>query len=271
MRLMIKKEENLSIRSQCELLDVNRSSVYYAPKGESQENLEAMHLMDKHIMEEPTAGVITMQSMLEEQGIRMSYERVRRLMRKAEIMPIYPRRILTQRGENKYVYPYLLKNMTVVKSNEVWQIDITYIPMKNGFMYMTAIIDVFSRYIVAWGLSNSLEAGESLKVVRQAIETHGKPKILNSDQGSQFTCYEYVNYLKDEGNRISMDGKGRCVDNIFIERFWRTLKYQYVYLNPKDDGLELFIGIKTWLERYHNRKHQGISMQKPKLIYLNAA
>lgn len=271
MRLLLRKEKKMSMRWQCELLDINRSGVYYRPKGENKENLQAMCLMDKHILDEPTAGVITMQSMLEEEGLKMSYERVRRLMRKAEIMPIYPRRILTQRGDNKYIYPYLLKGMDVTESNQVWQIDITYIPMKNGFMYMTAIIDVYSRYIVGWGLSNSLEAGESLKVVQQAVAMHGKPQILNSDQGSQFTCYQYVNYLKTEGIQISMDGKGRCVDNIFIERFWRTLKYQYVYLNPKDNGLDLFLGIKNWLERYHNRKHQGIDMQKPKLIYKNAA
>ena len=212
-----------------------------------------------------------MQSMLEEHGYRMSYERVRRLMRKADITPIYPRRILTQRCTSPYIYPYLLRGMTVERVNQIWQIDITYIPMKNGFMYMTAIIDVYSRYIVGWGLSNTLGAGESLKVLEQAVQTHGKPDILNSDQGSQFTCYEYVNYLKNKEIKISMDGKGRCVDNIFIERFWRTLKYQYVYLNPKDNGLDLFIGIKNWIERYHNRRHQGIAMNKPKLIYNNAA
>lgn len=183
-----------------------------------------------------------MQSMLEERGLKMSYERVRRLMRKAEIMPIYPRRILTQRGENNYIHPYLLRGISITQPNQVWQIDITYLPMRNGFMYMAAIIDVYSRYIVGWGLSNSLEASESIKVVQQAITTHGKPDILNSDQGSQFTCYEYITYLNTKGICISMDGKGRCVDNIFIERFWRTLKYQYVYLNPKNDGLELYIG-----------------------------
>lgn len=271
MKLLLKKEEKMSIRQQCSLLGINRSSTYYKAKGENKENLKAMYLMDKHILEEPTAGVITMQSMLAEQNLKMSYERVRRLMRKADIMPIYPRRNLTQRGENKYIHPYLLKGISITQPNQVWQIDITYLPMKNGFMYMTAIIDVYSRYIVGWGLSNSLDASESIKVVEQSVNTHGKPDILNSDQGSQFTCYEYVNYLKSVGIRISMDGKGRCVDNIFIERFWRTLKYQYVYLNPKDDGLELYLGIKNWLDKYHNRKHQGIEMQKPKLIYQNAA
>ena len=271
MRLLLRKEKKMSIRKQCDLLGINRSGVYYYSKGENKENLRAMRLMDQHILEEPTAGVLTMQSMLKEKGITMSYERVRRLMRKADIMPIYPRRSLTQRGERKYLYPYLLKGLSITEVNQVWQIDITYIPMRKGFMYMTAIIDVHSRYIVGWGLSNSLEASESIKVVQEAIKTHGKPQILNSDQGSQFTCYEYTEYLKSEGIKISMDGKGRALDNIYIERFWRTLKYQYIYLSPKNDGLELYLGIKNWLELYHNRNHQGIAMQKPKIKYKKAA
>lgn len=270
-RVLIDKNSRVSVREQCELLDVNRSSYYFEPKGEKPENLEAMKLMDQHIMEEPTAGVITMQEMLKEKDILMSYERVRRLMRKASILPIYPRRMLTQKGENKYIYPYLLKNLEINKPNQVWQTDITYIPMKHGFMYMTAVIDVYSRYIVSWGLSNSLEASETLKVIKQGIKIHGKPDILNSDQGTQFTCYEYVEYLKQEKISISMDGKGRCLDNIFIERFWRTLKYQYIYLNPSTDGLELYLGIQKWLERYHNRGHQGINLEKPVKKYKLAA
>ncbi|MFC2541495.1 glycosyltransferase, partial [Neisseria sicca] len=166
MRLLVEDNKDFSIREQCHLLEINRSWFYYRSKGESKANLEAMQLMDSHILREPTAGVITMQNMLEENGLKMSYERVRRLMRKAEIMPIYPRRMLTQKGENKHIYPYLLKGLEITKPNQVWQIDITYIPMKNGFMYMTAIIDVYSRFIVGWGLSNSLEAMESLKILK---------------------------------------------------------------------------------------------------------
>lgn len=147
-RVLIEQDSEISVREQCELLEISRSSFYYNAKGENPENLEAMRLMDHHIMQEPTAGVITMKLMLKEKEINMSYERVRRLMRKASIMPIYPRRMLTQKGENKYIYPYLLRNLEISKPNQVWQIDITYIPMKNGFMYMTAVIDVYSRYIV---------------------------------------------------------------------------------------------------------------------------
>ena len=264
------KSSQLSLRKQCDLMNISRSSLYYKPLGESPENLEMMQIMDKHILEEPTAGVLTMQSMLQDRGIKAGYERVRRLMRKANIRPIYPRRHLTVLGEKKYVYPYLLKDLKIHRPNQVWEIDITYIPMKQGFMYLTAIIDVYSRVIVAWGLSNTLDAQASLEVVKQAIKKHGKPEILNSDQGSQFTCLQYVNFLKQGQIRISMDGKGRALDNIYIERFWRTIKYQHIYLNPAEDGLTLYKGIKNWLDRYHNRNHQGIN-QKPIEKYKNAA
>ena len=270
-RVLIEQDCEISVREQCELLEISRSSFYYNAKGENPENLEAMRLMDHHIMQEPTAGVITMKLMLKEKEINMSYERVRRLMRKDSIMPIYPRRMLTQKGENKYIYPYLLRNLEISKPNQVWQIDITYIPMKNGFMYMTAVIDVYSRYIVGWGISNSLDASESLKVVKEAMKIHGKPDILNSDQGTRFSCKSYVEYLKKEEIKISMDGKGRCLDNIFIERFWRTIKYQHIFLNPAKDGLDLYLGIQKWIQRYHNRGHQGIELKKPAEKYKLAA
>lgn len=263
-------DKSLSVRQQCELMNIPRSSLYYKPIGEKPENLEIMRIMDKHILEEPTAGVLTMQSMLSDNGIKAGYERVRRLMRKANIRPIYPRRHLTVLGEKKYVHPYLLKDLEINRANQVWEIDITYIPMEKGFMYLTAIIDVYSRAIMAWGLSNTLDAQASLEVVKQAIKTKGKPEILNSDQGSQFTCLQYVDLLKKENIKISMDGKGRALDNIYIERFWRTIKYQHIYLNPADDGITLYRGIKKWMERYHNRNHQGIN-EKPIKKYKNAA
>jgi putative transposase len=271
LKVLINEKLKLSVRKQCALLGLPRSSYYYSPKGEPQENLEIMVIMDKHILEEPTAGVLTMQSMLKDIGILASYERIRRLMRKAEICPIYPRRHLTVLGEKKYIHPYLLRGLEINKTNQAWEIDITFVPMRDGFMYLTAIIDVYSRYIVGWGLSNSLDAESSLKVVREAVMTHGIPEILNSDQGSQFTCKEYINYLKNHKIKISMDGKGRALDNIFIERFWRTIKYQHIYLNPADNGLNLYFGIKKWIDRYHNRDHQGIKRNKPKNIFKNAA
>ena len=266
-----RNNKKLSIRKQCRLLGISRGCIYYKPKGESASNLAMMQLMDRHILEEPTAGVLTMQSMLEEKGYKAGYERVRRLMRKAAIMPIYPRRHLTVLGQKRYIHPYLLRDLTIDRPNQVWAIDITYIPMAEGFMYLTAIIDIYSRYIVGWGISNSLEAQASLDVVKEAIATHGKPEIINSDQGSQFTCEEYVNYLKEQKVQISMDGKGRAIDNIYIERFWRTIKYQHIYLNPATDGIELYDGIANWLERYHNRAHQGIKRIKPMVKYKSVA
>jgi len=270
-RSWIDPHDQLSVRQQCKLLTISRGSIYYQPRGESEHNLEMMRLMDRHILEEPTAGVLTMQSMLKDKGHVAGYERVRRLMRKACIRAIYPRRHLTVMGQTKYVHPYLLRDLEIDRPNQVWAIDITYIPMQRGFMYLTAIIDIYSRYIVGWGLSNSLAAEASLEVVRQAIADHGTPDILNSDQGSQFTCGEYVDYLKEQDIQISMDGKGRALDNIYIERFWRTIKYQHIYLNPADDGRQLFHGIAKWLERYHHRDHQGIGRTKPADKYLLAA
>lgn len=269
--MLIDKRSKISLRKQCNLLGLNRSVYYYQAKGESLENLKMMELMDKHILEEPTAGVLTMQSMLEDLGFKASYERIRRLMRLANIKAIYPRRSLTVRKDTNYLYPYLLRDLEITRINQVWEIDITYIPMNKGFMYLTAIIDVYSRYIVGWELSNSLDASYSLDVVKKTIKQYGKPEILNSDQGCQFTCKSYVDYLKNQGIKISMDGKGRALDNIFIERFWRTLKYQHVFLNPASNGFSLYKGIKNWINKYHYRAHQGIDRIKPAVKYQIAA
>jgi putative transposase len=269
-RNLVDKTSGLSLNTQLSLLQLAKGSFYYVPKGESEENLAIMRLMDSYILEDPTAGVLTMQDMLSEKGYKAGYERIRRLMRLAGIMPIYPRRHLTVLGDKKYIHPYLLGGLAITRPNQVWAIDITYVPMQQGFMYLTAIMDVYSRRIVAWGLSNTLEANASLQVVENAINQFGKPEILNSDQGSQFTCSQYVELLKTNGIRISMDGKGRAIDNIYIERFWRSIKYRHIYLNPANDGIALYKGIHNWIEKYNMRKHQGTG-EKPKVRYQNAA
>jgi len=231
-----------------------------------------MKLLDKHILEEPTAGVLTMQSMLKDKHqIKASYERVRRLMRKANIYPIYPKKHLSRLGQREYIYPYLLKGLQIRRPNQVWQIDITYVPMQKGFMYLTAIIDVYSRMIVGWGLSNTLSNYSVMQVIKGAIKEYGKPEIFNSDQGSQFTSKEYIEYLKEQGIKISMDSKGRALDNIYIERFWRTIKQQYIYLNPASDGISLYLGIEQWIYKYNRKAHQGIGRIKPIEKYQNAA
>ena len=268
LRNMVDSEEQLSVRSQCELLDLNRSGLYYNTVGETSENLEVMRLLDAHFMEHPTYGVLQMQDYLRDEGYCINEKRVRRLLRKMGIMAIYPQRNLSKLLHAKYVHPYLLRGLPIVRTNQVWAIDITYIPMAKGFMYLTAIIDIYSRYVVGWGLSNTLNADASIKVLKTAILNHGKPEIVNSDQGAQFTCEKWISILKKNEIRISMDGKGRALDNIYIERLWRTVKRDYVYLNPADDGWELYQGIKSFFNEYNHKKHhQGINRQIPYEVY----
>lgn len=272
LRKLVDIEHELSVRQQCDLLEIHRSGLYYNPRGEKPENLKIMRLMDEHYLEHPTEGVIRMQDLLLALGFVVNHKRVRRLLRLMGLMAIYPKRNLSKLGLKKYIHPYLLKGLDIDRPNKVWAIDVTYIPMKNGFLYLTAIIDIYSRYVVGWGISNSLEADASLSVLKQAIEDHGKPEIINSDQGSQFTCEKWVSYLKDADIRISMDGKGRFIDNIFIERFWRSIKHDYVYLRPAGDGIELYQGIKNYISYYnHELHHQGIGRRIPADLYIPAA
>ena len=271
-RQMVSREEDLSIRCQCELVGVTRGSFYYQPSGETGENLRLMRLMDEHYLEHPTEGVVRMRDFLMTLGIVANHKRVRRLLRLMGLMAIYPKRNLSRLGQAKYIKPYLLRGLKITRPNQVWAIDITYIPMPKGFLYLTAIIDIYSRYVVGWGISNSLDASCSLNVTKEAIERHGKPEIINSDQGSQFTCHEWIELLEKEEIKISMDGKGRAIDNIFIERFWRSVKYDYVYIKVPSDGLELYQGLKEYMDYYNNRLcHQGIDHQIPAKRYYQAA
>lgn len=233
---VIDPQARVSIRRQCELLDVKRSNVYYQSVPEDPEDLELMRRMDEEFLKRPTKGVLGMVDFIRGLGILVGPKRVRRLLRKMGIMAIYPQKNLSKLGIAKYIHSYKLRGLEVTRSNQVWCIDLTYIPMKRGFLYLTAIIDVYSRYIVGWGLFNTLDAENTLGVLKEAISTFGKPEIINSDQGCQFTCSGWVEYLEKEGVMISMDGKGRALDNIYIERFWKTLKWEYVYLNPAEDG-----------------------------------
>lgn len=263
---MIDKKNKLSIRNQCTLLEVNRSSFYYDAKGENEYNLKLMGLIDKINLDYPTYGVLRTQAELEDYKHFVSENRVRRLMRKMGIEAIYPKKNLSKLGKAKYIHPYLLRNLEITRPNQVWAIDITYIKMKKGFMYLTAIIDHYSRYIVGWTLSNTLDKEVQVNLVKQCITKQGKPEIINSDQGSQFTSKLWVETLKENNISISMDGKGRALDNVYIERFFRTIKQDYVYLNPANDGLELYRGIRGYIKVYNSRKHQGIG-EKPKVKY----
>jgi len=265
--------EKISIRSQCKLIEVNRSNTYYKPIGESKENLAIMRIMDEHYLNHPTEGVLRVQDHLLALSFLVNHKRVRRLLRLMGLMAIFPKRNLSKLGLAKYIRPYLLKGLNINRPNMVWAIDITYIPMSKGFLYLTAIIDIYSRYIVAWDLHNSLDASNALSVLKQAIAEHGKPEIINSDQGSQFTSALWTEFLEspDSKIKISMDGKGRAIDNIFIERFWRTIKYDHVYLRPASNGTQLYIGLDEFIKRYNRKAHQGIGRIAPVKLYKQAA
>jgi len=238
------------------------------PKGESEENLENMKKMDKRHHDYPTYGVLQMQDYLFTLSYLVNPKRVIRLMRKARITAQYPKRNLSKLGLAGYIYPYLLRNLTMDHPNQAWKIDITYIPMDKGFMYLTAIIDVYSRFIVGWGLHNSLHGENVIEVLDAAIHEHGVPEIINSDQGSQFTSPTWVNRLKELGISISMDGRGRATDDIYIERFWRTLKQDYVYPFPAENGTTLWKGIRGFMNHYNKEKtNQGVGRQTPESIY----
>lgn len=272
LKKIVTPRPDISQRRQCVLLGLTRSCLHYKRVGEKTENLEMMRKMDEEFLEHPTKGVEGMVDFLFLLGFVVGPKRVRRLLRKMGIMALYPQRNLSKLGLARYIHSYKLRGLEITHSNQVWCIDITYIPMKRGFLFLTAIIDVYSRYIVGWGLSNSLEAGNSLKVLNQAISDFGKPEIVNSDQGSQFTCEAWVEYLKEQEIIISMDGKGRCLDNIWIERFWRTLKQEYVYLNPSENGKVLFTGLKKFLDYYNNRRtHRSLDRKTPFAWYEYAA
>lgn len=271
LKMVDENYPKLSIRKQCGLLTVNRSSFYFNPKGEKPENLELMEHMDKLFLSDPTLGVLGMQDELLDLGYHACPERIRRLARKMQIMPIYPKRNLSKLGKAKYVRPYLLRDLKVERPNQVWAIDITYIQMKTGFMYLTAIIDVYSRYIVGWHISNSLEKETQTALLEIAIAEHGAPEIINSDQGSQYTSAHWLNFLKENGIQVSMDGRGRALDNVYIERFFRTLKQKHIYLHPAENGVELYHGVKQFMNKYNNRRHRGINRNRPSERYQQAA
>jgi putative transposase len=245
------------MRKQCELLSVNRSRVYYKPVAEKPENIEMMNIMDRHLTEHPTEGVKSMVYLLVAMGFVAGPKRIRRLFRIMGRHTIYRRKNLTKSAQKEFIKPYLLKGIRITHANQVWCTDITYIPMRRGFMYMAAIIDVYSRKIVGWGISNSMSAVWCKNILEDAIATHGKPEILNSDQGSQYTSALWIQYLEEQGIQISMDGKGRALDNVWIERFWKSIKYDYIFLNPADDGFELYEEVQNHIAYYNDKIHHS--------------
>ena len=214
--------------------------------------------MDEHLLAHPTEGVRSMVRLLKDHHFQVNPKRIRRLFGLMGYRAIYARRNLSKLGLAQYIKPYLLRGMKITRPNQVWCTDITYIPMRRGFLYLTAVMDVYSRKVLAWGISNTLETAWCLKVVEDAIDRYGLPEIINSDQGSQYTSFAWGNFMEKQGIKISMDGKGRATDNAWIERFWRTIKKDNLYLNPAETGTERYQQVEYFVNYYNNRHHQGI-------------
>ncbi len=264
----------MSIVKQCKTLNIHRSGVYFKPKGESELNLELMRLMDEHYLHHPFKGASRMHTWLKlDKGYQVSKNRIDRLFYKVMgLQAIMPGKHTSRRHKAHKVYPYLLRNLEINRPNQVWAMDITYIPMHQGFMYKVAIIDLYSRYVVGWSVSNSMDAEWCKETLEEAIAEHGCPEIINTDQGSQFTAEVFTRSVFAKGIRLSMDGKGRAIDNAFIERFWRSLKYEKIYLNPPKDGTGLYLLCAEYMEYYnHHRRHSSLEDRIPRELFYQKA
>jgi len=259
---------DLSVVRQCRLLSISRSTFYVPPSGESDENLTIMAEIDRQFLDTPFYGVRQMTWHLRAKGRAVNVKRVRRLMRKMGLMPIYQRPRTSTPAPGHKIYPYLLHGLTIDRPNQVWCTDLTYIPLARGFLYLVAIMDWWSRKVLAWRLSNTMEAEFCVDALEEVMDRHGKPDIFNSDQGSQFTSIAFTQTLKAAGIRISMDGKGRWLDNVFVERLWRSLKYECVYLHAWSGGREVRDGIGHWMAFYNQRRpHAAHDGRTPDAVY----
>jgi putative transposase len=258
----------LSIGRQCELLGLSRSTYYYQPCGESSENLAVMKAIDMLYTKYPFYGARRMVVNLPIEYQPINVKKVRRLMKLMGIEAIYPKPNLSKPDSQHKIFPYLLRGKKIEKVNQVWSTDITYIPMSNGFFYLCAIVDWYSRYILSWEISNTLTTEFCVKALKTALKSSGKPEIFNTDQGSQFTSNDFIEVLIGQEILISMDGKGRALDNIFVERFWRTIKYEYIYLHEFKDGKELVDGLLKFIQFYNfERKHQSLLYLTPNEVF----
>jgi len=262
LKSMIEPEHPVfSISRQCELLGISRSGYYYTPCPVDEYTLTLMNLIDQQYTKTPYYGTRRMSDFLRNLGYNVDRKRVRRLYKLMGLVAIYPKKWLSKPGEDHKIYPYLLKGLDINRPNMVWESDITYLRMEHGFMYLVAIIDVYSRFVVAWSISNTLTVGFCVETLKRAIAMHGKPEYFNTDQGAQFTSNAFTAVLLNNQIKISMDGKGRYLDNIFVERLWRSVKYEYLYLNLPKDGVELYHGLDKYFTGYnHERPHQTIGM-----------
>ena len=261
-------ESELSVRRQCALLNVARSGVYRPQPEPDAQDLAVMRRIDELYLEKPFYGSRRMTFDLNEEGRGVNRKRVQRLMRLMGLEALVPRPGTSKAAPGNKIYPYLLRGVTISEPNHVWASDITYSPMANGFLYLAAVIDWASRAVLAWRLSNTMDSTFCVEALQEALQNHGKPRIFNTDQGAQFTSAAFTGKLEAAGIAISMDGRGRFMDNIFIERLWRSIKYEEVHLKAYADGREARAGIGGWIEFYnHRRPHQAMDNQRPMAVW----
>jgi putative transposase len=268
-RQMIEPEHpRLSIVRQCELVSISRSGFYHQPAGETSLNLALMRLIDAQFLETPWYGSRQMARHLRREGYTVGRKRIRRLMAKMGLAPIYQRPRTTVPNPEHRVFPYLVRDLVIDRPNQVWCADITYLPMRRGFLYLVAVMDWATRKVLAWRVSNTLDVEFCLEVLEAALGRFGRPEIFNTDQGSQFTSPRFTSLLQQAGVRISMDGRGRWMDNVFIERLWRSLKYECVYLHAFETGSELRAGLSKWIGYYNaGRPHSALAGRTPDEAY----
>lgn len=272
-KMVESNHEALSVNKQLDLVSISSSSFYYVSKGESEENRAILRLLDEQYFKTPFYGVLRLTALLVGLGYKVNRKRVRRLMQILDWKTIYREPKTTIGNKQHKKYPYLLGGLKINRCNQVWATDITYIPMKTGYMYLMAVVDLHSRYVLHWSLSNSMTAEWCAEVLQETLYQYGKPEIFNTDQGSQFTSDVFIKALTDNEIKISMDGKGRALDNIFVERLWRSVKYEHIYLNVYTDGLSLWKGLDGYFRFYNQeRPHQSLAYKTPaNCYYANAA
>lgn len=272
-RSMIDQSDDVSIAQQCDMVGINRSTYYYKAQPVNDKDLELMAQMDKLHLEDPTRGTRRMMDELAKLDLKAGRQHVRNLMQIMRLKTVYCRPRTTVITPGDYKYPYLLRNVVVNRVNQVWAIDITYVPMEKGYMYLFVIMDWYSRFIVGWSVSNTMETSWITQTLLKAINQYGIPEIINSDQGSQFTSEEYVSFVKDlETCQISMDGKGRAIDNVYVERFFRTIKYDKLYLIELVTGHDVFKACDEFITYYNCRRdHSSLQKRTPENVYKSAA
>ena len=267
---MIDPEDELPISKQVEILRISRSSVYYKPRPVSEADLWLMRRIDELHLNHPFAGSRMLRDLLRQQGLEVGRRHVKTLMRKMGIEAIYRKPNTSKPAPGHRIYPYLLRDLAITRPNQAWATDISYIPMARGFVYLTAVIDWFSRRVLAWKLSITMDTSFCIEALDEALSKHGKPEIFNTDQGSQFTSEAFTGRLKEEGIAISMDGKGRWCDNVFIERFWKSIKYEHVYLHAYESVQEARTKIGCYIDFYNTtRPHSSLKALTPDQVYFN--